>query len=178
MNGPVTTAPRGDLAVAHHHPGRLRVRSEVFAGRDPLAVRRAISALPGVRGVEHNAQTGSLLIDYAPGKVDPQAIIARALVAGDLALAGAARREDTAERVVAAARALDDLVSGITGARIDLRTLVPAALAGLSAYSFVRHRPDGRIPRWDNLLYWAYATFSALHRREIDGPAREVESTR
>ena len=61
----------------------------------------------------------------------------------------------------------NDIVYEVLGHRTDLRTLVPAGMAVLAAYSWVKS-PEARLPRWDNLVYWSYNIFSHLHRREID----------
>jgi hypothetical protein len=64
----------------------------------------------------------------------------------------------------------------LTGWRADLRSLVPAALAGAAAYSFV-YGKGPRLPRWDNLLYWSYSIFSALHSKEIERKASAAPAT-
>jgi hypothetical protein len=62
-------------------------------------------------------------------------------------------------------RGLNEITSQVTGGRADLRVVVPAALAGLAAYSFSREKM--RLPRWDNLLWWSYSIFTALHENDV-----------
>jgi Heavy metal associated domain 2 len=165
------SGPRGVLALIHHHPGRLRVRADVFREGDAAErVRAALDAEPGLTGVTHNPRTGSLLVEYQPGLAEPEPILARIASAAGLAMPDehASRRpRQPALVAIDAARELNDLVHDITGQQADLRALVPVAMAALGVYSFVYH-DDARLPRWDNLLYWSYNVFSQLHRREIE----------
>jgi hypothetical protein len=165
----------------HHHPGRLRLRADALrAGSDEAAddagalamrIRDGLEAMPGVARITHNARTGSLLIEYEPGHAEPDAIVARVAELADLVspfdpAAHTWRRTSAAEVTIEATRELNAIVYELTGWRADLRTLAPAALAALSAYSFAFNK-EPRLPRWDNLLYWSYNIFSALHQREI-----------
>jgi hypothetical protein len=166
-------APREALSLIHHHPGRLRVRAEAFRSDAPGhaadRVRAALEAEPGITAVSHKPRTGSLLVEYQPGLADPEAILAR--IAGAAGLDppvddALTRPREPALVAIDAARELNDIVHEITGYQTDLRTLVPAGLAALAAYSFVASEHE-RMPRWDNLMYWSYAIFSQLHGREI-----------
>jgi hypothetical protein len=167
----------GSLELVHHHPGRLRVRADAFRQKAEVVdkVREAIEALPGITRLIHGKRTGSLLIEYDPGFTEPDQILQKIADAADLvrpdegALRAEARRAP-ALVAVGAARELNALSLQLTGSQVDLRVLVPTALAALSAYSFV-YRKDARLPRWDNLLYWSYNIFVFLHRHEIEGGA-------
>ncbi len=174
---PPRPAPKGILELVHHHPGRLRVRAELFRKSPEAAAhaREAVEPLPGVQRVTHSERTGSFLVEYQPGLVEPDDLVTRIADAAELAWLGedgVRIRQQPALIAVGAARELNDLTFELTGARADLRTLVPAALAALGAYSFLYHK-DTRLPRWDNLAYWAYNIFVSLHRREIDGDEAE-----
>jgi hypothetical protein len=155
---------KGSLELVHHHPGRLRVRADAFRQKPEVVdkVREAIEALPGVTRLTHSERTGSLLIEYDPGFTEPDQIVAQVAEAADLARPddGALRagRRTPAVAAVGAARELNALSMEFTGSVVDLRVLVPTALAALSAYSFV-YKKDARLPRWDNLLYWSYNIF-------------------
>ena len=176
---PPHNPPRnGTLELVHHHPGRLRVRADVFAllaqgGAAVSLVREAIEAQPGVTRLSHNARTGTLLVEYQPGLAEPDDLLQHIADAAGLERPGkdaiGAFGRSPALLAVEAARQLNAITAELTGSRADLRAIVPAALAALSAYSFVVHQ-DTRLPRWDNLLYWSYNLFSSLHRNEIDGP--------
>lgn len=169
---PEPPAPRGALALIHHHPGRLRVRAESF--RDGEAVERVRAALdmePGISAVSHNLKTGSLLVEYQPGHTHAEAILTCIAATTGLDMPAdddRPRGKQPALVAIDAARELNDMVHEVTGYRADLRSIVPVGMAALAAYSFAVHS-DARLPRWDNLLYWSYNIFSQLHRREIEG---------
>jgi hypothetical protein len=134
-------------------------------------IRDAMERLAGITRTAHNARTGSLLVEYEPGLVEPDAIVL--LVAETAGLASpfdpAAQRFKGAppsEIAIETVRELNAIVYELTGWRADLRAIVPASLAALGAYSFVVKKDD-RLPRWDNLLYWSYNIFTQLHQREI-----------
>jgi len=160
----------------HHHPGRLRVRAEAFRQGDVAGhVREAALALPGVVRVEHNARSGSVLVEYEPGMAEPDALLAEVAAAGNLAPCddGAlARMRSPALVAVGAVQELNAIAGELTGQRADLRALVPAGLVALTAYSLLRGT-EPRLPRWDNLLWWSYSVFMNHHRDEIEASAAE-----
>jgi copper chaperone CopZ len=174
--GPATTLDkreRSALELAHHHPGRLRLRSDLFweTGDDDLAERvcNALEAVEGVSRVTVNARSGSILVEYEPAVVDPNVLIAVLAHSADLGLPIPPEdmlRKYTASGVtIGAARKVNGLTDRFTGGRADLRAAVPIGLAGLAAFSFFAL--PGRLPRWDNLVYWAFAVFQALHTADI-----------
>lgn len=163
----------GVLELVHHHPGRLRVRAEAFRLRPEvvLRVRDAIGALPGITRFSPGQRTGSLLVEYQPGQVEPDDVLQLIADAADMQWLGEgtvrARRQPGLV-AVGVAKELNQITMELTGARADLRVLVPTALAALAGYSFA-YGKEPRLPRWDNLLYWSYNIFASLHRREIEG---------
>jgi len=164
---------REHLELAHHHPGRLRVRADALIEALDVVqrIRESLDAVPGILSVKYTAQTGSILVEYEPGHADADDIILRIAEAADLEppLDEATLREQRARPAllsIRAARELNRLTEEVTGGRADLRSIVPAALAGLAVYSFVGEK--NRLPRWDNLLYWGFNIFTLLHRPEID----------
>ena len=154
------------LRLVHHHPGRIRMRADVFRDGDAAyaKVRQAIAAIPGVQSSEHNPRTGSVLVTYAPGLAEPDAILS---IAADAAgLHGVIDEESDPSARFNPGRKLISTVQGInvasheaSGGRADLGFLVPAALAGAAVYSLVANRNPPRWPRWDNLAIWAYTIF-------------------
>lgn len=175
------SSPSGVLILAHHHPGRLRLRSESFRAGTPGEagspgasafdrVRTAILREPGVRAVQRNETSGSVLVTYEPGVVDPNVLID---VIADAAGLGTpvtehelhARGPRPAEAAIDFARGLDAVTRELTGGRADLRVLVPLALTGAAALSFVVKKD--RMPHWTNLAYWAFAIFQSMHATEI-----------
>jgi hypothetical protein len=169
--------PEEILELAHHHPGRLRVRADVLRSSqehsaEALAaqVREALEGVSGIRSVAHNARTGSLLVEYEPGLLEPDVIATRiAEIAGlvspfDPRAARPVFRPASA--VIDGTRGLNAIAEELTGGRADLRAIVPAALAGAAAVSFLFGKGP-RLPRWDNLMWWSYSVFASLHARDI-----------
>jgi hypothetical protein len=132
-------------------------------------VRTALDGMNGVRSIRLNPAAGSVLVEYEPGEVDPNVLID--VVAFTAELEAPPTDELTAQprrpaRVaIGAARDLNAWADRFTGGRADLRSLVPLAMTGLAAYSFVARKD--RLPRWDNLAYWAFSLFQAFHASEI-----------
>jgi hypothetical protein len=133
-------------------------------------VREATLGIPGVTRFEHNPRTGSILIEYQPGLAEPDTILAqlaRAAGIGPCDEDALARTRAPAILAIAAVHELNAIASELTGHKADLRALVPAGLAALSAYSFVTSK-EPRLPRWDNLLWWSYSVFVDRHKDEIE----------
>ena len=176
------------LRVAHHHAGRLRLRSDAFlsdgpgaeAGPDeagrPGAARAALDGAPGVLSVEHDGDTGSLLIEYDPARVTAEALLALVARAARLRAAGTPTRppRTQGQRILDLCRDLNDGAYELTGFRVDLRTVVPATLACLSAATLLLGRGN-RMPRWDSLAYWSVNLFAMLHPREAAADRRPAE---
>ena len=158
------------LRLVHHHPGRLRARANAFHDADRLErARAAAAATAGVERVAANGFTASLLVEYAPGRVEPGAILAA--IADAAGLSGVidsdtARRSapDPALSIIRAVKKVDEVVREVTNGRARLSTLVPAALM-VGAVAQLLRQPMG--PRWENLAYWSYSVFRDLHRDEI-----------
>jgi hypothetical protein len=174
-----TEVVREVLELVHHHPGRIRVRADVFRvgeGRDARArdASAALRAVPGVTRFDHNARTGSVLIEYEPGLAEPGVILGRLAEAAGLVVAdeALARSRTPALVAVGALQELNAIASELTGHKADLRSLVPAGLAALSAYSLATSK-EPVLPRWDNLLWWSYSIFLNHHRAEIEVSAEE-----
>lgn len=163
--------PREALELVHHHPGRLRLRASVFqAETEALSrVRACLDAITGISEVQHSARTGSLLIHYEPGLVEPDEIVAAVAKAADLDPPRPYVPDPKKPALIAigVTRELNAAVTVLTGGRADLKTLVPATMVGLGVYSFFAGKGP-RLPRWDNLVYWGYQIFSGLHREEIE----------
>lgn len=157
------------LFVAHHHPGRLRVRARALEG-DARLRRVACAAIADLEGVRsaRDTETGSILVEYDPERVDAGALLAAMAEATALTIAlpeppGRPARS-TAHEVFETARALDRHVAQWTGGRVDLRVAVPATL-GVASIASLLLSGQALTPRWDNLLYWGFTLFQTLNER-------------
>jgi len=67
---------RDGLTVAHHVPGRLRIRFSLKLLTDPrahrlLAASNGGASVPGLRGFRLNAPARSVIIEYDPALISP-----------------------------------------------------------------------------------------------------------
>ena len=159
--------------VAHSMPGRLRVRFEP-RDVDPVALAALLARLsrrPGVRSARYNPVSGSVVVEYDPSAL-PEATLMSELPAVDAAQA----REDLAPPPsTPAARAVsrgwweaDAFLGRVSSGWMDLRTLVPAALALLAGRQLFLQGELGAAP-WHALLWYSYNLFYQFHP-EMHGP--------
>jgi heavy-metal-associated domain-containing protein len=156
------------VAIVHHHPGRLRLRGQVLERRHTAAlrVRDALCGMAGVRCVNHNAASGSVLVEYAPEAIEADTILGAVLETG-IELEGKLPRADAVRVVIGRARDLNDRVAHATRGAADLHGLVSFAL-GLGAVTSFVFSNHPKWPRWDNLLYWSYSFFRDVHARDLE----------
>lgn len=165
------------LRLVHHHPGYLRVRAAAFLRADdsnPIvtAAREAAESVPGFRAWLLNPKTGSVVIQYEPGAVEPDDLLKH--IAKNAGLPGvevATPHKMTREEVVSSfldkVQGANQTVNHLTGGRADLRELVPAALAVVSVISFIENDYRSRLPHWMSALYRGYRIFMQWHRPEV-----------
>lgn len=175
MSGDAGEDAAATLRVVHHHAGRLRLRSDTFLSARPDepdgasagAAQAALDGTPGVRSVAHDGDTGSLLVEYDPSRITAQALLEIVSRASGLRAAGAPRPPSRThgQRILDLCRDLNDAAYEHTAYRVDLRTVVPAALACLSAATLLFGKGN-RMPRWDSLAYWSVNLFAMFHPRE------------
>jgi hypothetical protein len=164
------------LLLLHHHPGYLRVRADAFvgpaeAGSVATAAQLATEAVPGVRSWSLNAKTGSVVVEYDPDTLDADDLLKHiAKSAGLRGIENATDRKMNRQELVSVfmdtVQDVNQVARELTGNRLDLRELVPIALAATSAVSFVLNEERGRLPTWDSALYHSYRIFMQWHRRE------------
>jgi hypothetical protein len=147
----------------------LRLRSEAFRqeGSNLEEVRSGVASLPAVRQLKLNPTTGSLLVEYEPGRIEPDELVRRIADATGLtrvvdATALPGNPDEPVRQLVQGARELNRLVGEATNGHADLRSLVPVGLFAAGLYSLVR-RPI--LPRWDNLFVWSYQLFMTMNAR-------------
>jgi Heavy metal associated domain 2 len=160
-------APSG-VAMVYHHPGRIRLRGTALERSPRIAARArdAVAELDGIRRVVHNAASGSLLVEYAPGATDADEILAKVAASG-LRLEDRPPMPNAPRAVVGAARGLNAQVFEATRGATDLHGAVSFALGVGAVTTFMLGR-GSRWPRWDNLLYWSYTFFRDVRHRDFD----------
>lgn len=70
-------ALRGHLQVAHHVPGRIRLRIAPTLVKsawrmDRSQIEHALRSIQGIRGVRINPAAGAVIVEYAPGQIAPE----------------------------------------------------------------------------------------------------------
>jgi len=165
------------LFLVHHHPGYLRIQSDAFiaaADDDPVvgAAQSAAEEVGELRAWAPNPRTGSIVIEYEPGTIDPDDLLTRiAKEAGlkgvELASRNKMTREQLVEGFLDTVQDVNKVVGQLTGERADLREIVPIAFAAAGVASFVLNENRGRLPRWDSALYHSYRIFMQWHRHEV-----------
>ncbi len=111
-------AIKGAADYVHHVPGRLRLKSHAFRGRqrEADALRAELQLVQGVKAIETSAITGSVIIHYDEAALPPAALWEllrqRGYVEGDFRSdAGPMTRPELAERLLRSlSRALVELL--------------------------------------------------------------------
>ncbi len=152
----------GVLETAHALPGRLRLRAPVLIGQRAAAeqLQKTLTRLEGVRAVEVSSVTGSLLIAFAPGRVDPGLLVGAAIRL--LGLERAVERTPPSyigEGIRQAGESLNSAIHQQTGGAMDLWTAVTLLLGAAG----VRQLALGNSFGWP-LLWWAYRSAFAGER--------------
>ena len=176
------------IRVAHAIPGRIRIRIPALKGNPVLGreVAEHVWTLTGVRWVETNASTGSLVVEYDPenpawrdqieemvGSLVPLLpeldvrTMAGAFTAGpgSVSLAASLR----GERVHAFVRDVNERVGAATGGA-DLALLLPVTLIALGVQGFF-FAEKLRFPQWYDLLWFGLGTFMMFNVTAARAPA-------
>jgi hypothetical protein len=173
------------LRLVHHHPGRIRARARVFldasADHPAVVAAREEAATAPIRTFHHFAMTGSILIEYAPGALDPDELLER--IAASIGCSGVVddttlrlQREELVEGVIDTFRSLNALALEATGGRADLREIIPGMLTLASVAAFLSGGGGrGYMPRWEVALWFAQTAFHQWHPREIERQRCEVD---
>jgi hypothetical protein len=169
---------RPEAYVAHHIPGRLRIRIPGAKYNSELLeeIKQTTRGLPNVLDVECNPLTGSLLIWYRPAAHRTfEKTLAQSL---DSAVpfslqtpatqnrARSRRRNEkyrpshVATAVIDAANELDQEIRYATNDQLDLRVLLPFVAAGVGILAL---RTTRVTPLWLTLLIFAFSSFLGLH---------------
>lgn len=169
--------------VAHHVRGRIRVRMPKNK-RDHATlerVKRSISPMHGVKSVDVNSSTGSVVVNYdADQHADFPSTLARHAEANNLFTLAPppvsevdemvetiekeaeflAEHSETARAIVEFCKGLNQEVKKATNNNLDLQVLLPL---GLAAYAFLNLEADVATPLWVTLGLFSFNSFISLH---------------
>ncbi|MBV9355778.1 MAG: hypothetical protein JO023_09655 [Chloroflexi bacterium] len=174
----ITSRPPAHGHVASHTPGRLRVRLH-HPHRHPQLlneVHKQLASQPGVDHVEVNPHSGSVLVHYdhqtrSMGDVlgclrDVGVIIGSVAGADELPDVGGdeeSGHSSTAAGVVGSINDLDQRISRMTGRKVDLKLLFPAALGAIGLQSALRNGIGfAEVPAYI-LIWYAFDSFWKFH---------------
>jgi cation transport ATPase len=161
----------------------MRVKLPHAKGNRALleSVKESISPLPGVRSVEVNPTTGSVLVHYDPEVHQdwpsqlaahaereklfmlrpPELTEADEITAKIEAEAGfLAEHSETARTVVNLVKHVDEVIKRETNNTVDLKVLLPL---GLAVYAFLEIGSDMFTPLWVTLGIFSFNSFVRLH---------------
>jgi hypothetical protein len=146
---------------AHHHRGLLH------------EAQARLAAAPGVRGVETNPQTGSVLVRYDPAQhsrsellamFEDVGIVVRETLGGLGEEVPETGRSSTSVSVISALSDLDKRIARATGHTVDLKLLFPATLGAIGIRQlFTTGLGLAEVPAYV-LLWYAFDSFYKLHR--------------
>lgn len=160
---------RQQAQLVHHIPGRVRIRLPHAKGNRALLqqIKESISPRPGVRRVDVNPTTGSILIHYDPALLDNfNRQLAEHAEREELFALNVETQKDetgTARSVHDFLKLLSDIVKDATADTIDLKEIFPFAVGGY-AFFFV-DRSIGA-PLWLSLMFFAFSAYMDLHETE------------
>jgi copper chaperone CopZ len=169
--------------VAHHVPGRIRIKIRGAKHNTSLLneIKQSLLPLDGVRSVDVHPITSSLVIHYGgrkpkefresvshrgnasglfnlpPPEIGEGGEMYKALQEEAELLAAHSR---LARSVVDEAKRLDNAVKRATDNELDLKVVVPL---GLAIYSAVEFGAEIATPLWVTLGIFAFNSFVALH---------------
>ncbi len=161
--------------VVHAVPGRVRVKlnREELSDDQGDELRSALLAIPGVRDIQANARTGSVVIQYDPAELDVAGLINLARAANVLALDAleaspyAGKRMPpslTAQRISHTVHEVDVRLAELSGGRWDLRSVVPVAFGVLAARAIIRDVGALGSAPWYVLAWYAFDSFWKLNQ--------------
>jgi len=180
---------RGEVAVAHAMPGRLRLKVAGMRSNPDLAkdLHQRRTAVPAVRNVVVNTVTSSAIIHYDAAVLtadDSFRTLATSLATVfpgldssqvDLSelLSANGTRAATAPVIATSIRTffakLNENIDVATGGTADLKTLLPLLLFGLGIRSLLK-TDKPLAPTWYDFLWFALGTYFMLNPGPGDKP--------
>lgn len=181
--------------VTHHIQGRIRVKVPSAKGNEIALhrIKESILPMPGVRDVQVNSSTGSILVHYDSGLYDDfhQHLTEHGESAGLFALQCPevseidqiantiereaeflAARSETARTLVDFTKQLNSAIKKATRNAVDLNVLLPL---GLAAYSVLELEAEMSTPLWVTLGIFSFNSFVMLHAGSVEQPVKTQE---
>jgi len=179
--------------VVHHVKGRIRVKLQDAKGNHRFleSVKQSLSPVAGVRNVDVNSSTGTVVVNYdqtthpdfertlanhgeSEGlfSLEPPELSEADEIANKLQREAQflAQHSDIAKNAVDFVSQIDQGLKRATNNTVDLKVLLPL---GLAVYAFLELESDITTPLWVTLGIFSFNSFVALHhpaahRMEMD----------
>lgn len=164
---------RSSARIVHHILGqRMRVRVSDPTPTLLNEIRNRVQRISGVRSVNTNPTTGSILIVYSS---EAPSDFCRALfgqVTDLIRLTTDSSPEigdysSTAVNLLSVIKQSDDQLRSKTGGSIDLKLLFPAAVVGLAALTLPTNL---QTPLWLSFLMFGFSCFESMHTGALEQP--------
>jgi hypothetical protein len=169
--------PEAHGQVISDTPGRLRIRMQRPHRHTEVIhqTKSNLEGMSGVRLVEMNPASGSVMVSYNPTEISTDDILSMLRDAGVIVMQLAtgmamelpkAGRSSAATDLITAIDDLDRRVSLFSGRKFDLKLLFPAALFGLGIRQvFAQGLGLSQVPGYI-LLWYAFDSFWKFHHEE------------
>jgi hypothetical protein len=165
--------------VIHHIPGRMRLKLPHAKGNPAWLqrIKESISPQPGIKHVEINPTTGSVLIQYDPEGPDnfnkrlAQYAEHEKLFALEVTSQEPEDESSTARAIADLFNRLNQVTKRKTNDAIDLRDLFPL---GTAIYAFFWVDRSIGAPLWLSMLFFSWSAYMDLHETE---PSQKVAET-
>lgn len=181
--------------IVHHIPGRLRIKLPQAKGNHALMrrINESLSPHEGIRRVETNAMTGSVLIQYDPhihqeyeNKLATHAANENLFTVNsppevtefdekvnkfEAEAEFLSEHSDTARAIVNAVKQLNETIKYQTNNLVDLNVLVPLVAAAFSVTEIGLYTAT---PLWVTLGIFSFNSFVNLHRPQHQQPLLET----
>lgn len=149
---------------------RLRVSPKRRNPEEMARITNAIKAHPGVKDIQINLQTGSIVVHHADKKswLDELTAILQDLgiifgSVADVELPFSRGKSEVAADLTSAVSDLNERVGLATSGVVDLRLLVPVGLAALALRELIRNGWEFEAAPWYVLTWYAFDSFIKLH---------------
>src|SRR5271157_2107595 len=148
----------GPIVTLSNLPGRVRFRSQVVVSNETVkaTLSDTLPRIQGVRSVEVNVTSGSVLIRYNPETITPDVLFVALLKLLDLEEAFLNPPPPLLARELRdVGQSVNRAVYDLTGGLADLKTLLMVGFFAVGAYK-LRQQGFASIPSPVALLWWAY----------------------
>lgn len=175
-----------NIKIVHAIPGRMRLKVADVRENPTLAgaLRKRLVSLPGVRTVDVNARTGSVLILYeATAFASAEALQELAKPLAELfpgvelselqswmsSPNGSGSGPALTQGIASFFAGLNKNIEAATGSAVDLRILLPVGLfiLGLRSLLFTDKRP---LPTWYDFFWFALGAYFMMHPKPGEQP--------